>query len=319
MKLSLRRLGALFTVAAAALGSVPAQAGPYSSLTVFGDSLSDVGNIKILAPANVPSPPYFNGRFSDGPNWIDVLAAGLGLPAASVPSFGGGTNYAFGGARTGTAQNPPGVLAQVGGLWSPSHATADPTGLYVVVGGGNDMRDARGLASTDASRQAAALAAATNIFNSVALLAGKGATTVLISTLPDLGGTPEAVQLNLVAQSTDATLRYNAAVAGLEAQLESLFADLDVIVLDMYGIGAGIRNDALNHGGAVFGITNATAPCFVVGGCGSSLFSDGLHPSAAAHALIGAAALNLVVPLPATMALLSVGLLLLGVQRRRSA
>ena len=247
-----------------------------------------------------------------------MLADGLGLPSASVASFAGGTNYAFGGARTGTAQTPPGVLAQVAGLWSPANPMADATGLYVVVGGGNDMRDARGAASTDLSRQAAANAAATNIFNSVALLAGKGATTVLISTLPDLGGSPEAVSLGLVSQSTDATLRYNAAVAGLEAQLEALFADLDVIVLDMYGVGVSVRNDALNNGGALFGITNVTTPCFFVGSCSTALFSDGLHPTSAAHALIGAAAIDAVVPVPATVALLAAGLLLLGAQRRRA-
>ena len=51
MKLSLRALGALCLAAASALATVPAQAGPYSSLTVFGDSLSDVGNIKIASPS----------------------------------------------------------------------------------------------------------------------------------------------------------------------------------------------------------------------------------------------------------------------------
>ena len=321
MKLSLRALGAMCLAAASALATVPAQAGPYSSLTVFGDSLSDVGNIKIATGGAVPAAPYFNGRFSDGLNWIDVLAAGLGLPSASVPSLApsaGGTNYAFGGARTGTDGNPPGVLAQVAGLWAPSHPTADPNGLYVVVGGGNDMRDARSaVGGTDATRQAAAQAAATNIFNSVFLLAQAGAQHVLISTLPDLGNTPEAVNLNKVAESTDASKRYNAAIAGLEGMLEALFSDLDVMVLDMAAVGQGVIDDALNNNGATYGITNVTAGCFFVGNCGSALFSDNLHPSAAAYALIGNAALALVVPLPATAALLGAGLLVLGFTRRR--
>ena len=315
MKLSLRALGALCLAAASALATVPAQAGPYSSLTVFGDSLSDVGNIKIASPSSVPTPL---GRFSDGLNWIDTLAAGLGLPSASVASLAGGSNYAFGGARTGTANNPPGVLAQVAGLWAPSHPAADPNGLYVVLGGGNDMRDARSAAGgDDLTREAAAQAAAFNIFQSVFLLAQAGAKHVLISTLPDLGNTPEAVNLNKVAESTDASQRYNAAIAGLEATLEALFADLDVMVLDMAAIGNGIIDDALNNGGATYGITNVTAGCFFVGNCGSALFSDNLHPSAAAYAAIGAAALALVVPLPATASLLAAGLLALGFTRRR--
>jgi phospholipase/lecithinase/hemolysin len=324
MPISLRRLGALLTVATATLlGSAAAWAGPYSSLTVFGDSLSDVGNIKLASPSSVPNPPYPLGRFSDGLNWIDVLAAGLGLPSASVASLAGGTNYAFGGARTGTASNPPGVLAQVAGLWAPTHSTgADPTGLYVVVGGGNDMRDARSAAGgNDITREAAAQAAAFNIFQAVYALASAGAKHVLISTLPDLGNSPEAVNLNKVAESRDATQRYNAAVAGLEGTLEALFAGLDVMVLDMAAVGDEIIDDALNNGGATYGITNLTVGCFFVGNCssGDSLFSDSLHPSAAAYAVIGAAALALVVPLPATVSLLGAGLLAMGFTRRRRA
>ncbi len=322
MHARLRRLGTLLSIATAALfASASALAGPYSSLTVFGDSLSDTGNIAIATGGATPqSPPYAAGRFSDGPIWIDVLAAGLGLPGGAMPSLAGGNNYAFGGARTGAVGTPPGVLAQVAGMWSPAHAVADPTGLYVVMGGGNDMRDARSAASTDLSRQAAAAAAATNIFNSVALLAQKGAQHVLISTLPDLGRTPEAVAMGLVSQSRDATQRYNTLVWSLEAQLEAMFAGLDVRVLDMDAIGQAIYDDP-----ASFGITNTTLPCTGFGGllpsggaCSSSLYSDALHPSSLAHAIIGSAALALV-PIPATAALAGLGLLLLGWSRRQPA
>lgn len=244
-----------------------------------------------------------------------------------LPSLGGGSNYAFGGARTGTGGSPPGVLAQVGGLWGPTHPTADPNGLYVVVGGGNDMRDARGPSSTPASRQAAAAAAAGNLFNSVALLASRGATHVLIGNLPDLGATPEAALLGLQANSTDVTLRFNAAVALLEPALEAAFPGLDVDMLDMFGLGASVRDDALNNGGALYGITNVSAPCngfafspnLPATACGVSLFSDVLHPSAKAHALLGQAALALVVPLPASWALAAIGLAAIGWVRRRAA
>ncbi len=318
MHARLRRLGALLSVATAALfASASALAGPYSSLTVFGDSLSDTGNVALATGGTTPpSPPYAPGRFSDGPIWIDVLAAGLGLPGGAMPSLAGGSNYAFGGARTGAGGTPPGVLAQVAGMWSPAHAAADPTGLYVVVGGGNDMRDARDAPSTDASRQAAAVAAAANIFNSVALLATKGAQHVLISTLPDLGRTPEAAALGRISESSDATQRYNALVWALEAQLEALFSGLDVMVFDMDGVGQAVYDDP-----AAFGIINTTLPCtgFAAttgGACSTSLYSDWLHPSSAAHAIIGNAALALVVPIPATAALAGLGLLLLGWTRR---
>lgn len=72
-----RRLIGTALVGAAALATLPAAAGPYSSLTVFGDSLSDTGNIFIATGGAQPpsNQPYFNGRFSDGPVWVDTLAA----------------------------------------------------------------------------------------------------------------------------------------------------------------------------------------------------------------------------------------------------
>jgi len=311
-----------------ALCATPASAVPFTSLTVFGDSLSDTGNIYIATGGAQPpsSQPYYNGRFSNGPVWIDTLAGGLGLASQVMPSLAGGNNYAFGGARTGASGSPPGLLAQVGGLWGPTHPFADPTGLYVVVGGGNDLRDARGASSTDASRQAAAAAAAANIFSTVSLLASKGAQHVLIANVPDLGYTPEAALLGLVANSTDISQRFNNIVDDFEAMLEAMFADLDVSFLDMAGWGDVIRDDALNNGGGVYGITNVIAPCagfqFSFGAsCDISLFSDALHPSARAHAILGNAALALVtsneVPEPGALSLLAAALLALAMALRK--
>jgi outer membrane lipase/esterase len=326
---NLRRAGALLALAASTLlAAAPAAAGPYSSLTVFGDSLSDTGNILAATGGAFPMAPYQPGRFSDGPVWIDVLAAGLGLPMGATPSLLGGSNYAYGGARTGLTGHPlnpfspPGVLKQVQDVWAPAHASADANGLYVVVGGGNDMRDARSaVGGNDSTRQAAAEAAAQNIEDSVALLASLGARTVMISTLPDLGATPEAFFLGDVADSSDATARYNQAVWAIEGTLEALYTDLDVIVFDMAGIAAEIRANP-----AAYGFTNVGLPCDLFppfpggptgGACSTSLFSDSLHPSAAAHAILGAAALAQAVPVPATLPLLALGLVGLVVVRRR--
>ena len=307
--------------------SMPVLAAPtFSNMVVFGDSLSDTGNLFIATGGTQPpaGQPYFNGRFSDGPLWVESLAAGLNLPLASNPYLVGGNNYAFAGARTGTSSSPPGLLAQVGGLWGPTHPLADQAALYVVVAGGNDLRDARSVpGSTAASRQAAAQAAATNVFNSVALLAARGARHVLIANLPDLGATPEAALPGLTAQSTDVTLRFNALIGAFEASLEALFSGLDVDMLDMFGLGAAIRTDALSNGGATYGITNVNSPCAGFLGssgaaCNVSLFSDALHPSARAHALLGAAALAALVPEPASLALVVLALTGLVVVRRRA-
>ena len=108
MVLSSRLLaGAVFaTVASFGLS---AAAGPYTGLYVLGDSLSDQGDIYIatsdLGPKQSPPRPavpdparILNGRFSDGEVYPGYLAQMLGVSIG--PSLLGGTNFAFGGART---------------------------------------------------------------------------------------------------------------------------------------------------------------------------------------------------------------------------
>ena len=80
---------------------------PIRSMYILGDSLSDQGNLlaattALGAPSQQPGLPdethYFHGRFSNGGNYVDALAARLGIEV--LPSLAGGTNFAFGGART---------------------------------------------------------------------------------------------------------------------------------------------------------------------------------------------------------------------------
>ena len=68
---------------------------------MFGDSLSDVGNVYLATNGIEPASPYVDGQFSNGPVWVQDLAARLGLPALT-PSLAGGSDYAFGGATTGS-------------------------------------------------------------------------------------------------------------------------------------------------------------------------------------------------------------------------
>ena len=64
--------------AAAAAIAVPAQAQQatpnYSSLTVFGDSLVDAGNIRKLGFGADPAQGYFDGRFTNGYDYTDLLS-----------------------------------------------------------------------------------------------------------------------------------------------------------------------------------------------------------------------------------------------------
>ena len=63
-----------------AAGASAAKAG-FSAEYVFGDSLSDVGNLYLATGGGAGSPPYANGQFSNGPVWVQDLATKFGLPA----------------------------------------------------------------------------------------------------------------------------------------------------------------------------------------------------------------------------------------------
>jgi phospholipase/lecithinase/hemolysin len=97
----LTRLGATLLVAASGAMAAHAATAPYSQIVVFGDSYNDVGNIHALAAAHgidYPPAPYYQGRFSNGPIWIEHVAASFGLPM--LPSAApGGTDFAVGGAE----------------------------------------------------------------------------------------------------------------------------------------------------------------------------------------------------------------------------
>lgn len=308
-----------------------ATAGPFSNLYVFGDSLSDTGN---LLGTGTPRPFPFTGlsylgdRFSNGPLWVEHLAQGLGLsPQAAAPFIYGGNNFAFAGAQTGIypalpADQIPGVLAQVGGIWAPTRTgPTDANALYVVVAGGNDMRNARSFFTSNslvdiAGRQQAAVNAITNLANTLGLLAQLGAKNILVATLPDLGITPEAALTGLQAASTDATNRFNALVPLLMGTGASF--GLNMNLLDIHGLTGAIQANP-----AAYGITDISHPCFgfaysTGASCAQSAFSDILHPSAVVHALIGRDALRVFgIPEPGTVALFALAFLALVLSRRK--
>ena len=80
---------------------VPARchAEDFSSIYFFGDSLSDVGNLNAVTLGILPGDAYYDGRFSNGPVYSELLADEFGLGPLR-PSIRGGTGFAYGGGRT---------------------------------------------------------------------------------------------------------------------------------------------------------------------------------------------------------------------------
>src|SRR5215213_5846791 len=128
----------LWLAALVSIGSGTAEraaAGPFTNLVVFGDSLSDVGNVQNNFFVDIPGPYYWNGRFSNGPVYAETLATGLGLPALNRSTASGGTDYAYGGAKTTGTAFPDSLVVkdiddQVNQYLSSHNGTANT--LYVL-------------------------------------------------------------------------------------------------------------------------------------------------------------------------------------------
>ena len=86
-----------------------AMGGPFSQLVVFGDSLSDVGNIAAASSDIFPGRYYYNDRFSNGLVFVEALSDGLGLGTV-VRSTAGCNNFAYGGAKTSGTGGLPGLV-----------------------------------------------------------------------------------------------------------------------------------------------------------------------------------------------------------------
>jgi outer membrane lipase/esterase len=318
------------TLAAVALASLPAAASPYTSMVVFGDSLSDSGNNALALPGGpqaqtitgnsyVPSYPYAPGTtYSNGPVWATYAASALGVSAA--PSLAGGSNYAFGGATTGPAGNPfpYSLLTQATQYLASTGGAASSSALYVVAGGGNDARAALSAiaanpASGPATIAATAASFAANILTIVNELNSVGAQHIVVWDTPNLGLTPAVVAGGGAALGTLLAMDMNADLAA------ALTGKTDVSIFDIFGLGTSIALDP-----SAYGFANVTDACGAVVGanCNTYAYWDGIHPTTAAHLVIADAFVDEVtgVPEPSTWAMMILGFAGIGFMayRRKS-
>jgi len=252
------------------LSSPAAAAAPVSGIVVFGDSLSDTGN---ATP----------GRFSNGAVWVEHLADKLGTPLTAAAR--GGTNFAVGGARTTGGGGLPSLRQQADAFLRLNRNRADAEALYVVYGGGNDLR-----AVVEAPDPRPVIArAADTVAGIVSDLAKAGAREFLVPNLPDLGQTPEVRRHGpqAVQMATLLSAAYNDA---LERSLDGVERRSGVRIhrLDVWSLLERVLADP-----QAAGFANVTEPCVGASVCRDPdrfLFWDGVHPTAAAHARLAEAA-----------------------------
>ena len=316
------RVPAVLAAAAVALAAAtPAHAvrdtARYTSITVFGDSLVDAGNIFALTGGVYPGPAggYFQGRFTNGYDYTDLLSIALfgGPTVASLQP--GGRNYAYGGAQASPTSGVPDLGEQLieynadraGGL------AVDPNGLYILNFGGNDVFQAP---DDPVLAEAWLRASAANYAAGIDYLDSIGVRNILFTGYPVLGD----------PLSFDAEDYLTEALAGISLDGDTTlfrFSYLDFFTR------VGTDPGSLGLPPQRLDITCQQAGAQAIAdGCVGYFSLDGIHPTAPIHQALfrdidrqfGITAFQ-AVPEPATWAMLIGGFGVVGaaVRRRRVA
>ena len=288
----------------------------FSQLIVLGDSLSDTGNV--FSATNNTLPPnslgYFDGRFTNGSNWIDSLAQNLRLvtptPIVDVDVLNGtvpqgGLNLAFGGAtteaiNTADARLPalqdfsvvqPGQIS----LLSNFSSLVDSTALYILWFGANDYLPTT---SDDFIPFETPEYTVNNIAHALTRLVELGATNILVPNLPLLGSVPRANNLDpfFPMVETDTAEQLNLLTKAHNQLLSTTLEDLSInfgtqvnlipLEIDL------LFNQTItqfNNTPDQSPFTNITDICLGNRDCinpDQFLFWDGIHPTSKTHELI---------------------------------
>ncbi len=289
----------------------------FSSLVVFGDSLSDVGNVANEAQSEYdvryPSPQfnYTDGRFTDGKDtnpkarmltgvWHEQLAKLFLNLSPATDSLDGGSDYAFGGAKTIAGTTNRTVISEgpftssltidnMGKQVNDYLGANTPSGseLFIVWGGGNDLFDDPSAGNVTQT--------ATNMGGLVSQLAMAGARSFIVPNVPPLGMVPE---YNMTGDP--GTLRNQASASykdALNAELDQTVASLaqqgitiTIYRLDVYTLFLSFIAKPANYG--YVNVTDMSQGTAV--NPNKYLFWDGIHPTTTGHSYLASAAYALI-------------------------
>jgi phospholipase/lecithinase/hemolysin len=308
-----RRISLLLSALIFVFTAVLAHAQDYTSIVVFGDSLSDTGNVAHLTQdkygVRIPGPlaDYTDGRFTDGDDthpvaqkyfgvWIEQLAATLPSKPIITNSLDGGTNYAYGFALTGIGTTlltlTPTLNVTVNNIgqqitdYLATKPVISKRTLFVVWGGANDILNATSLDDV--------IKASIEETKDIQRLVDAGATQFIVPNLPPLGLVPK---LNGSATTsipaTTASIVYNEFLkAGLNLLNDFQFRrHLRFYQLDVFSLFSKIIASP-----ASYSLANVTD--MAQGGAYTIdpdmyLFWDDLHPTTKGHEILAQTAARL--------------------------
>ncbi len=270
---------------------------PLTNIVVFGDSLSDNGNLyKFMQYKIPPSPPYYQGHFSNGPIWIEYLLDSYFPENGSAHLL----NYAFGGAAVSHErdENSFTLKREIDLYLSGNQQKADSTSLFIVWIGSNNYM------SVSEDAETTLLQVNNELTQDLTHLGDAGAKHILVLTIPDLGMTPWARSSGLQDTMSYFTQRHNELLARSITQLKVSRPDVDWLYFDV----TDVLNDLFSTP-AKYGFSNITDTCYDLpreksssdtflsmiakagattetDNCSGYLFFDFLHPTEAVHRIV---------------------------------
>ena len=273
-----------------------------NKIVVFGDSLSDNGNLYEYMKGELPlSPPYYHGRFTNGPVWVELLAD-LYYPKNGKAHL---LDYAFGGAGVfeGEDDYSDDVLftlnREIDSYLLSHNDKADDSSLYVVWMGSNNY-----LAVPEDVDKTVSLVIA-GIQRDLERLVQKGAKHIMVVNVPDLGKTPAAKEFDAVELLTALCAKHNAVLKDIVSDLERKNPSVHWYYFNVNEIIDDFLNDPTQYG-----ITNTIDTCYEEmvkepsersvlkmassitrtnikkDACSGYLFFDPVHPSEPAHVVM---------------------------------
>lgn len=286
--------------------SVFAVGKPFTNMYVFGDSLSDNGNLASLPQYSFLNSPPFEHAFTNGPVAVEVLATYLGLkanPSLHLVGAPQGTNYAVAGATAGdTGDVNINLSSQVDVFlgYQPNYLAPEDA-LYIIFIGGNDLRDALSKPGKPVIKNAVQA-----IDFNIRKLITAGAGSIMVVNVGNLGLAPaiSALGKNVVKKASLLTKQFNSNLSSHLIKIEKDF-NVDIIEFDLFQLSNFVATNSVG-----LGYINSTEACYNTAElkyytrCDSGanfedfVYFDSLHPTKATHERMGSAFYSLVPKLP---------------------
>jgi phospholipase/lecithinase/hemolysin len=219
-------------------------------IVVFGDSLSDNGNIYEYMNHQLPmSPPYYEGRFADGPVWVELLMEkyypGHGAAHLEDMAYGGAGIAMPGEVNQFSLQN------QIKKYLEDHHDQLKPDSLYVIWMGANNYFN------LPDDQDAVVKEVVRGIKSQTEFLIAHGGEHFVFMNVPDLSTTPAAIEFEATDELRHMSLLHNRLIEEMLAALRQAYPKVQIVDYDV----TTLMNDIISSPLA-YGFRDAKTTCF---------------------------------------------------------